>query len=123
MAGPPQVRLGVIGPLQIRYAGSLVRLPTSAQSQILLGVLLLSPGQPRSVAELAEIIWGRLVDAGTVHVAVSRLRRWLRTHLGSALTVERSVGYYVNLGDCRLDLVEFTALVHRLSFDFSLVGG
>src|SRR5262245_60299966 len=115
VADPPPVRLGVIGPLQVLRAGSPVRLPASVQLQTLFGVLLLTPGQPRSVAELAEVVWGRVVDAGTVHVAVSRLRRWLRDHIGGALTIERDVGYFVNLGGCWLDLVEFTALVQASS--------
>ncbi|GLZ15041.1 SARP family transcriptional regulator [Actinomadura sp. NBRC 104425] len=76
-----RLRFGVLGPLLIEADGAPVRPPRSPILRGLLGVLLVAAGRAVPADRLVELVWRERpdeVNPGSVQVAVSRLRQWLR---------------------------------------------
>lgn len=73
----------------------------------LLGVLLLAEGRPLPAERLATLVWAtpaERIRRGTVQVAVSRRRKWLR-EAGGVVTVIHGVGgYRLLIDDGAVDL-------------------
>jgi DNA-binding SARP family transcriptional activator/tetratricopeptide (TPR) repeat protein len=110
MADRRLVRLGVLGPLVVARDDSSVPLPNSTLLRSLFGALLLARGEPLDVSRLADIVWVDPTSPGTVHVAMSRLRDWLRTGPAGRPAVIRRGGYLLDLAGCSLDVDEFASL-------------
>jgi DNA-binding SARP family transcriptional activator len=116
----PVLQFAILGPLRVELRGERVALPRSAVLRGLLGVLLAARSQPLTSEELAELVWsGRAegVRPGSIHVGMSRLRRWLRelpVRAGEAVAVERDTrGYRLLIDAASVDLGHFRDLVRR----------
>jgi DNA-binding SARP family transcriptional activator len=114
------LRFAVLGPLLVEHGGEPLRLPQSELLRGLLGVLLAAEGEPLTSDRLVHLVRGRSaagVQAGSVHVAVSRLRRWLRALPGAeagrvGLEYGPS-GYRLSAPTAAVDLTAFRDLVTR----------
>src|SRR6266545_2498586 len=103
------VRILLLGPLEVRAGGRVVALP-GRRVRALLAVLALSAGRPVATEVLADRIWGEELPAnvrGSLQTAVMRLRREL-----GASTVERSPGgYLLRVDRDAVDALRFERLV------------
>jgi DNA-binding SARP family transcriptional activator len=110
-------RLAILGPLRI-WRDDVEIDPGPRQQAFLLSVLLARAGQPISVSELIDLIWGESAPATAVNVIqkhISVLRRLLEPQLpargaGSYLRLHGN-GYRFAAGRDVLDLVAFRELV------------
>jgi DNA-binding SARP family transcriptional activator/predicted negative regulator of RcsB-dependent stress response len=112
------LRFGILGPLIVERDGEPVMLPRSTLLRKLLGVLLAVQGAPLPVERLAELVWPRkdAVRPGSVHVTVSRLRRWLAGLSGGrdeVPLVHDHTGYRLVVDPAAVDLGAFRDLVAR----------
>jgi DNA-binding SARP family transcriptional activator/predicted negative regulator of RcsB-dependent stress response len=98
---------GVLGPLVVRRGGEAVPLPRSAVLRGLLTALAAARGQALSADRLTALVWaGRStgIRPGSLHVGVSRLRRWLAA-LDPAVTIEHdAAGYRITAEPRTIDL-------------------
>ncbi|MFI0485720.1 AfsR/SARP family transcriptional regulator [Actinomadura sp. 9N215] len=106
----------VLGPLAVSVGGVAVAPPRSPVLQGLLGVLLLARGQPLPTSRLAELVWtdrAGETSRESVHVGVSRLRKWL-TGLDAdrpdLIKIDYRDGYLLHCAADRSDLGRFLAL-------------
>jgi DNA-binding SARP family transcriptional activator len=104
---------GVLGPLQVRVADLELGLARSSLRR-LLGVLLLTPGEPVDRQQLVELVWGPAgCEPGTLHTAVSRLRGWLQEHTGLRdAIVLVGKDYRIDVPDDSVDAGRFRDLIH-----------
>ncbi|MGH3373264.1 MAG: BTAD domain-containing putative transcriptional regulator [Actinoallomurus sp.] len=115
------LRLLMLGPLDVRVDGARVELG-SARQRTLLGVLALSPGTAVSRDALVETLWGPAppaTAAGLLQTYVYRLRQRLRparARRPEALTAT-SGGYQLVVDDDQLDLLAFRRLVRDARHD------
>ncbi len=106
-----QAMVGVLGPLMVRVAGRETA-PGARLLRALLGTLALSGGAPAAPDYLLEVAWRQPPAAGSLQVAMHRLRRWLDEETGGAVTVVTVPGGYVlRLADAECDLTRFRSLV------------
>jgi DNA-binding SARP family transcriptional activator/Flp pilus assembly protein TadD len=112
------LRFALLGPLLVEHDGEPLRLPRSEVLRGLLGVLLAAEGAALTPEQLVRLVWGgsaRDVSAGSVQVAVSRLRKWLATLPGPVaerVGVEHGPsGYRLSTAEADVDLAGFRALV------------
>jgi DNA-binding SARP family transcriptional activator len=100
--GPPMVRVGVLGPLQLIVAGEPVGVP-GPKRQALLALLALAEGQAVTVGSLVEVLWPGETDTGrrSLHSHVSRLRGHLGDAAGHLRTLQGA--YLLALQDDGLD--------------------
>ncbi|MCX5197297.1 AfsR/SARP family transcriptional regulator [Streptomyces sp. NBC_00249] len=110
--GEPALRIGVLGPLDVRLDGAS-RTPTAPQVRRVLAVLLLRAGRPVPLSALIEELWEtdppRLARK-TVQTYVYQLRRALDRPLGrqTAERLEtRTNGYLLRLRPEEVDLWDF----------------
>jgi class 3 adenylate cyclase/tetratricopeptide (TPR) repeat protein len=104
--GPLDVRL--LGPLEVRHEGRLLKLG-GAKPRTLLAALVLHLGEAVSVDRLIDDLWGESPPDSAPHaveVHVSRLRK----ELGGAL-VTRAPGYVLAVEPDQVDLTRFARLV------------
>jgi len=104
--GPLDVRL--LGPLEVRHEGRLLKLG-GAKPRTLLADLVLHLGEAVSVDRLIDDLWGESPPDSAPHaveVHVSRLRK----ELGGAL-VTRAPGYVLAVEPDQVDLTRFARLV------------
>jgi DNA-binding SARP family transcriptional activator/basic membrane lipoprotein Med (substrate-binding protein (PBP1-ABC) superfamily) len=97
----------VLGPLEMRVAGTTVSLG-GAKQRAVLAVLLLRAGEVVPVGRLVDEVWGDDPPPSAAHSLesyVSRLRQLFNGH-GPAL-VRRGAGYSIELGDATLDARAF----------------
>ncbi|BCY07258.1 AAA family ATPase [Actinoplanes sp. L3-i22] len=113
----PALRLEILGPLRLWRDGSEVD-PGPQQQSLLLALLLARAGQPVSVAELIDLIWGEDAPASAVNVIqkyVGTLRRLFEPDLpardAGAYLLRRGNGYLFTAGSAGLDLRTFRELV------------
>ncbi|MFI1990857.1 ATP-binding protein [Actinoplanes sp. NPDC020271] len=110
-------RLAILGPLRVWRDGAELD-PGPRQQVLLLGLLLARAGQPVSVGELIDLIWGEAAPATAGNVIqkhISILRRLLEPELpardtGSYLRLHGN-GYRFAADRDGLDLVAFRELV------------
>ncbi|GLY85093.1 AfsR/SARP family transcriptional regulator [Actinoallomurus iriomotensis] len=107
----------VFGRLTISVSGTPVAPPRSPVLQGLLGVLVLAQGEPLPTGRLAELVWtdrAKETNRESVHVGVSRLRKWLARLEGDRtgqLTISHEDGYLLHCPAAQSDLGRFHALV------------
>jgi DNA-binding SARP family transcriptional activator/tetratricopeptide (TPR) repeat protein len=99
---------GVLGPLTLERVGEPVELPRSGVLRAVLGALLLAEGTPLPIERLCAAVWTSRheVSRGAVHVAISRLRKFLA---GVAIAHQNG-GYRLELPAEAVDLGRFRAL-------------
>ncbi|GIF23568.1 DNA-binding SARP family transcriptional activator [Actinoplanes tereljensis] len=115
--GTTALRLQVMGPLRL-WRGDLELDPGARQQRCLLAVLLVREGNPTSMADLIDLVWGPgapATAANVIHKYVGALRRLLEPELppraqGSYL-LRHGGGYRFVAGSATLDLREFRRLV------------
>ncbi|MFG2000319.1 BTAD domain-containing putative transcriptional regulator [Spirillospora sp. NPDC048911] len=106
----------VLGRLSISAGRQPVALPRSQVLQGLLGVLLLAQGEPLRTERLTRLVWSdraELTSRESVHVGMSRLRKWLRQAGGGRLSIDHQDGYRLVVPATDLDLHRFRALAGR----------
>jgi DNA-binding SARP family transcriptional activator len=97
---------GILGPLQVRRNGSVVRIG-SARERVLLAALLVRAHQTVTVDELVDRLWGRrppVHPKAALHTLMTRLRQRLGEH---GMIHTEPCGYSITPE--RLDLVQFHA--------------
>ncbi|WP_207939433.1 AfsR/SARP family transcriptional regulator, partial [Actinomadura darangshiensis] len=103
----------MLGRLCIRTGQTDVPPPRSHILQGLLGALLLAQGEPLRTERLTRLVWAdraELTSRESVHVGISRLRKWL-TRLGDgAPSIDYADGYRLAVPGCGLDLSRFREL-------------
>ncbi|WP_231335621.1 ATP-binding protein [Actinomadura graeca] len=90
--------------------------PRSQILQGLLGVLLLAQGEPLRTERLTRLVWAdraEMTSREAVHVAMSRLRKWLKQVGGGELSIDYQDGYRLLVPAPDLDLHRFRALAGR----------
>ncbi|MCP9972074.1 NB-ARC domain-containing protein [Actinomadura madurae] len=114
--GAEGVFFRVLGPLAVSVDGDEVAPPSSPVLRGLLGVLVLARGEPLATGRLAELVWTdrvRETSRESVHVGVSRLRKWAASlHTGPSARIEVSYrnGYLLHCPADRSDLGRFLTL-------------
>lgn len=111
------LKLQVMGPLRL-WRGDVELDAGARQQRCLLAVLLVREGNPTSMADLIDLIWGPgapATAANVIHKYVGTLRRLLEPELGpraqGSHLVRHGDGYRFVTGSATLDLVEFRRLV------------
>ncbi|MEQ7126471.1 BTAD domain-containing putative transcriptional regulator [Actinopolymorpha sp. B11F2] len=112
--GKPVVRVGVLGAVGVWRDGDSSMLSMPATQRGLLAALALS--EPSVDADrLLDLLWDDDLPASGrtwVHVAVNRLRAWIRTHVGDAVRIDRDAGgYRLAIPGGESDADRFTRLV------------
>lgn len=107
----------VLGSVVVERAGREIRLP-GGRERCLLCVLLLAAGQPVPTDRLIDLLWAEEPPAGAraaIHTYVSRLRRTLAAHIGTAeAALSRRGDCYVLAVDPDLvDIHRFANLVKQ----------
>jgi DNA-binding SARP family transcriptional activator len=107
-------QFGVLGPFCIRLGEGAVE-PPGPGLRLLLGMLLLVPGEPVERDRLVELLWGpEHGSAAALHTSVSRLRDWLRRDLPGPVAIERTAaGYRARIDPGLVDAVRFRDLLAR----------
>src|SRR5512132_881103 len=103
---------GILGPLEVRNGGGLVRVP-GAKERALLADLLVHAGRVVAADRLVEDLWGDQPPgnpANTLQGRVSALRRALGP-AGAGLVVTRPPGYVLEVDAERVDAGRFEGLV------------
>ena len=101
----------ILGPLEVREGGNVIRLGAPKQ-RALLGVLLLNPNETVSMARLIDELWGDEPPA-TAEKLVQGYVHALRKQLGDAVLETRAPGYRVVLDGASFDVTEFERLTHE----------
>jgi DNA-binding SARP family transcriptional activator/tetratricopeptide (TPR) repeat protein len=112
------LELRVLGTLAAERDGAEVVPRGSAAVRALLGVLIAAEGTALSTQQLAELAWGaeRAADGvrpGSVHVGVSRLRRWLdlaAPEIGGDAVEHGPDGYRLRVPADAVDLTRYRRL-------------
>lgn len=104
------MRVGVLGPLQIRDgAGTEVRLPAAKQRAVL-AVLALEAGRVVSTDRIVDEVWGATPPptvSTALQVHISNLRRTLREAWDGEAIVTRPPGYLLDLAPDETDAGAF----------------
>ncbi|MFD2690834.1 BTAD domain-containing putative transcriptional regulator [Streptomyces phyllanthi] len=113
---PETVRFAVLGAVRVWRAGVELR-PAGPRQTALLGLLLVRAGQPVSVGELVDALWGRRPPVSAVNVIrrhIGALRRLLEPGLPARAAgrwiVRAAGGYRVAVDADTLDLLRFRRL-------------
>ena len=105
------VRIGVLGPLEVNVGGRPVEVPPGRRRAVL-ACLVIHHGHSVSSDELIEAAWGEHLplDAhAALHTVVSRLR----AVLGDVLQHDGPAGYHLDLPPHAVDAEEFLDLLER----------
>jgi DNA-binding SARP family transcriptional activator len=111
MSGPGTLEILLLGPLEVRRDGAVVRIG-GAKPRMLLADLALSVGVAVSVDRIIDDLWGERPPKSAEHgveVHVSKLR----THVGEGVVVTRNPGYALEIDPDRIDITRFTELSAR----------
>jgi DNA-binding SARP family transcriptional activator len=107
--GSGGLRVGLLGPLEVRLDEAPVRVPGDRLA-VVLAALALSAGRTVTVAELADRVWPDQPPQrvrGSLQTIVSRLRRLL----GADTIRTRASGYVLDVDSDRVDVLRFRRLV------------
>jgi DNA-binding SARP family transcriptional activator len=113
------VRIAVLGPLEVLVRGSERLLVSSPQTRAVFAMLLLGSGAVVPVERIVEGVWGERPPASAVlkvqgHVCTLRkMLRPARAARAPELLVTRPPGYHLLTAYYRCDMDEFTAAVKR----------
>ncbi|WP_141584091.1 BTAD domain-containing putative transcriptional regulator [Actinomadura sp. WMMA1423] len=105
----------MLGRLSVTVGGTEVPPPRSNVLQGLLGALLLAQGEPLRTERLTRLVWADRAETTSresVHVGISRLRKWLR-QLGGGPSIDYEDGYRLAVPGDDLDLHRFRARIER----------
>src|SRR5713101_8199135 len=109
------MEFGILGPLEVRVDGQVVRLG-GAKQRTLLAALLLEPNRVVASERLVELLWGGEppeTAANNLQVYISQLRRALEPKRApgapSKLLLSQSSGYRLVVGPDQLDLLCISA--------------
>ena len=92
----------VLGPVEVRRDGEVLKLGGSQQRRML-GALLIEPGRVLPIARLVEVVWpDGLAPDGARRTLMSYVSR-LRAVLGDDCVFNSGAGYYIRLGSASLD--------------------
>lgn len=108
------MRLRILGPLEV-WDGNQWRSVGAPKWRALLAILLVRSGQPASVQQLIEELWGDQPPRGAInqiHGYVGRLRRVLNDADGTLLR-SRAPGYALHLNAGDVDSDRFETLTER----------
>ena len=109
---PPDVRIAVLGPLEVEVDGAPVDVPSGQQRRALVS-LALAAGGVVSTDRLVALLWGDQPPPSAVNSLQSHLARLRRT-LGSSDVVERAAtGYRLLVRPDQVDAVAFQARVEE----------
>jgi predicted ATPase/DNA-binding SARP family transcriptional activator len=111
-AATATMEFAILGPLEVRGDGGLVRVP-GAKERALLADLVVHAGQVVAAGRLVEDLWGERPPgnpANTLQGRVSGLRRALGP-AGAGLLVTRPPGYVLEASPERVDAGRFQGLV------------
>ena len=111
-AATATMEFGILGPLEVRDGGGLVRVP-GAKERALLADLLVHAGRVVAADRLVEDLWGDRPPgnpANTLQGRVSALRRAMGP-AGAGLVVTRPPGYVLEVDAERVDAGRFEGLV------------
>ncbi|HEX4093002.1 MAG TPA: BTAD domain-containing putative transcriptional regulator [Trebonia sp.] len=103
----------ILGPLEVAAGGGRLELGGTRQ-QVVLAMLLLSPGRLVTVARLLEAIYGAdppTTAKSQAQISISRLRRLLADHGADGVISTQGTGYVLRVGPGQLDAQRFTELV------------
>jgi DNA-binding winged helix-turn-helix (wHTH) protein len=104
------LRLRLLGPMEIVAGGRALPLPGSAE-RALLAQLLLSPGRTIPASMLIDRLWAESavpVDpTNALQVRVSKLRRSLKANRTPDLVTREGVGYRANVDPEAVDAIDF----------------
>ncbi|MBE1558765.1 AfsR/SARP family transcriptional regulator [Nonomuraea africana] len=106
--------VGVLGPIGL-VRGGVLHSPPSPVVRALLGMLAASPG-PLATESLIEVVWRHNPPRdprGALHLAVCRLRGWLRETAAGSRIVTVASGYHLDLDGGVTDLTLFRAEASR----------
>ena len=110
--GKAEMEFGILGPLEVRDGGALVRVP-GAKERALLADLVVHAGRVVSADRLVEDLWGETPPGNpgnALQGRVSALRRALGS-AGSKLVVTRPPGYVLEVDPEGVDAGRFEGLV------------
>jgi DNA-binding SARP family transcriptional activator len=103
----------ILGPLEVAAGGGRLELGGTRQ-QVVLAMLLLSPGRLVTVGRLLEAIYGAdppTTAKSQVQISISRLRRLLADHGADGVISTQGTGYVLRVGPGQLDAKRFSELV------------
>lgn len=106
----------MLGRLSVSAGGTEVPPPRSHVLQGLLGALLLAQGEPLRTERLTRLVWAdraEMTSRESVHVGISRLRKWLRQLGDGGPSIDYEDGYRLAVPGADLDLHRFRALIER----------
>jgi DNA-binding SARP family transcriptional activator len=109
VVGVADVRVGLLGPLEVRVGGASVEL-RGDRPAVVLALLALSAGRPVGVEALADAVWGENPPnrvRGSLQSLVMRLRQTLNT---PTITTS-AAGYTLDVDPEHVDLWRFRRLV------------
>lgn len=108
--------MGILGPLEISFEGTLIPLPSRAERAVVAS-LAVRVGRPVAWEPLATDVWGDTLASGwrrNLSVTVSRLRRRLEGAAGDAgrvLILTVADGYQMDVHPDQVDAARFERLV------------
>ena len=111
------LRLFVLGPLEVQLAGRNVHIGGRKQRAVL-AVLALRPNRVVAVDDLVEVVWGEVTPArptAVVQVYVANIRKLLEPHRAPGATSSRVIssgsGYSLQVAEPELDLLTVDTLL------------
>jgi len=111
------MQFGILGPVEVRADGKLIRIG-GAKQRALLAILLLHANRAVTTDRLIELLWGDAAGESalnTLQVHIAQLRRVLEPHRKSgdpaSLLLSRPSGYLLTTEAHQLDLEGFEQLV------------
>jgi SARP family transcriptional regulator, regulator of embCAB operon len=105
----------VLGPLEVRHRGEVVRIKSQKQRAVL-AILLLQANRVVGVDSIIDGLWGDdppPTAGAALQVHVANLRKALAVADEPALIATRPPGYVISVGPESLDLMRFEELVRR----------
>ena len=102
------LRVGLLGPLEIRHGGQLVDLP-GARGRVVLATLALSAGRPVAEAALVDRVWSSRLPQSARASLTTHIMRLRRVVGGDAIRTTAS-GYLLDVDADQVDVLRFRRL-------------
>jgi DNA-binding SARP family transcriptional activator/tetratricopeptide (TPR) repeat protein len=103
-----QLRVGLLGPLEIRYGDQPVEIP-GGRARVVLATLALAAGRPVAEAALADRVWSERPPQSTRASLTTHVMRLRRVVGGDAIRTTAS-GYLLDLDADQVDVLRFRRL-------------